>query len=203
MLSNLVRWSGLAAMAGGALYALFLFFHPPNEPSGMDDVLWVPVHVVWLVSIVLVLLGLVGLYVRYADQTGSLGLAAFVVAFLGNTLLVAGSFIDAFVIPVLALKFPVVFEDPPVPLSIALSLTYLLFVLGYVLLGTAIVRSGVLPRWAGLMLAVGAPLFAVGVATVQPLTVVGAVLFGVGWAWLGYMMVSGQSVAVQQTARAR
>src|SRR5215213_11430668 len=80
VLSNLVRWSGLAAMVGGVLYALFMFFHPPNEPAGMDDALWVPVHVVWLVSILLILLGLVGLYMRYADRMGSLGLVAFLVA---------------------------------------------------------------------------------------------------------------------------
>ena len=172
----------------------------------MDDALWLPVHVVWLVSIVMILLGLVGLYVRYADLMGSVGLAAFLVAFVGTTLLVAGSFIDAFVLPVLALEFPEAFETPPVPLSIALSLTYLLFALGYVLLGTALLRSGVAARWAGLMLAVGAPLFAVGVATVQPLAVLGAVLFGVSWAWQGYAIVSGQGVAAQQaqqTARAR
>jgi hypothetical protein len=115
VLSNLVRWSGLAAMVGGVLYALFMFFHPPNEPAGMDDALWVPVHVVWLVSILLILLGLVGLYVRYADLMGSLGLVAFLVAFFGNALLVAGSFIDAFVLPTLALKLPEVFEAPRFP----------------------------------------------------------------------------------------
>jgi hypothetical protein len=108
------------------------------------------------------------------------------VAFLGNILLVTGTFIDAFVLPSLALELPEAFEAPPVPIAIALSLTYLLFVLGYVLFGTAVIRSGVLPRWASLMLAVGSPLFAVGVTTVQALTVVGALLFGVGWAWLGY-----------------
>ena len=199
-LSNLVRWSGGAAMAGGVLYALFMFFHPPNEPAGMDDALWVPVHVVWLVSIVLILLGLVGLYVRYADRMGSLGLVAFLVAFFGNALLVAGSFVDAFVLPTVALELPKVFEAPPLPLSIALTLTYVLFLLGYVLFGTVIIRSGVLPRWAGLLLAVGAPLFVVGVDTLQLITVLGAVLFGVGWAWLGYVLVSDRVGSAQQSS---
>ncbi len=116
----------------------------------------------------------------------SLGLAAFLVAFIGNTLLVTGTFIDAFILPSLAFDLPEAFEAPPVPIAIALSLTYLPFVLGYVLFGTTVIRSGVLPRWAGLMLAVGSPLFAVVVTTVQPLTVIGALRFGVGWARLGY-----------------
>jgi len=181
-----------------------MFFHPPNEPAGMDDALWLPVHVVWLVSILMILLGLVGLYMRYADRMGSLGLVAFLVAFFGNALLVAGSFIDAFVLPTLALKLPEVFESPPLPISIALALTYVLFLLGYVLLGTVIIRSGVLPRWAGLLLAVGAPLFVVGVDTLQLITLLGAVLFGIGWAWLGYVLVSDRDgLAQQRSARVR
>lgn len=121
-------------------------------------------------------------------------------AFLGNILLVTGTFIDAFVLPSLALELPEAFEAPPVPIAIALSLTYLLFALGYVLFGTAVIRSGMLPRWAGLMLAVGSPLFAVGVTTVQPLTVVGALLFGVGWAWLGYASHVGPGILYARTS---
>lgn len=134
---------------------------------------------------------------------GPLGLVAFVGAFFGNALLVAGTFVDAFVLPVLALELPDVFESPPVPIAIALALTYLLFVLGYVLLGTAVIRSGVLPRWAGLMLAVGAPLFAVGVSTVQPLAILGAVLFGAGWMWLGYAVLPGRRAGAARTAPVR
>lgn len=46
MTQTFVRCSGLAAMVGGALYALFMFFHPANDPTGMVTALWTPVHVV-------------------------------------------------------------------------------------------------------------------------------------------------------------
>ncbi len=91
MTQTFVRLSGLAAVVGGALYALFMFFHPANDPTGMTTSLWTPVHVAWLVSVLLILLGLVGLYVEHAGQMGPLGLAAFVVTFFGNALLVAGT----------------------------------------------------------------------------------------------------------------
>lgn len=203
MTQTFVRWGGLAAMMGGALYTLFMFIHPANDPTGMTTALWTPVHVAWLISVLLILLGLVGLYLEHADQMGALGLAAFVVAFCGNALLVAGTFIDAFVLPTLALGLPEALENPPVSLMIALLLTYLLFALGYVLFGIVIMRWGVLSRWAGLLLAVGAPLFLVGVATVQPIAIVGAVLFGAGWMWLGFTMLSGKEALVARAASVR
>lgn len=134
---------------------------------------------------------------------GPLGLAAFVVAFFGNALLVAGTFIDAFVLPTLALDLPEALENPPASLMMALMLTYLLFALGYVLFGIVIARSRVLPRWPGLLLAAGAPLFLIGVATTQPIAIVGAALFGAGWVWLGYATLSGKETMVARAAPVR
>ena len=57
------------------------------------------------------------------------------------------------------------------------------------LLGVAIYRAGVLPRGAGVLLAVGGPIVAfsppIGILAVL---LVGHTLFGAGLAWLGYAL---------------
>jgi hypothetical protein len=57
----------------------------------------------------------------------------------------------------------------------------LIFSVGYVLLGAAIVRAGVLPRSAGVLLGVGGPIVAFSPPIgVQAVLVVGSAFFGVG-----------------------
>ncbi|CAA9586769.1 MAG: hypothetical protein AVDCRST_MAG88-4065, partial [uncultured Thermomicrobiales bacterium] len=80
----LIRWSGLASILGGTLYALFMFFHPANDSTGMRTGAWTPVHLTWHVAVLLALLGLVELYARQAHRAGRFGLVSFVVAFVGT-----------------------------------------------------------------------------------------------------------------------
>ncbi len=66
------------------------------------------------------------------------------------------------------------------------------------LLGVAICRAGVLPRAAGVLLAVGGPSVAfappIGILAVL---VVGHTLFGAGLAWLGYALFFSPTGAVR------
>jgi hypothetical protein len=73
-------------------------------------------------------------------------------------------------------------------------------VLGYVLLGLAVLRSTLLPRRAGLALLVSALLFALPVPPALVIVnTVGAVLFGLGYIWLGYVLSAdtGKDVGVE------
>ena len=67
-----IRLSGVAAVAGGLLRAI--------SPA-LADRPWAPM--LWLAIDVLLLLGLIGLYARWAGATGRLGLALFVVCVAG------------------------------------------------------------------------------------------------------------------------
>ncbi len=68
----------------------------------------------------------------------------------------------------------------------------LVFSIDYILLGAAIVRAGVLPRGAGILLAVGAPIVAFSPPIgVQAVLIVGHVMFGLGLVWLGYALWTG------------
>ena len=65
----------------------------------------------------------------------------------------------------------------------------MVFSIGYILVGVAAARAGVLPRGAGILLALGAPLVAFSPPIgVQAVIIVGHTLFGVGLAWLGYAL---------------
>jgi hypothetical protein len=73
--ANLIRWSGLISLLAGVLYVVGALLHPVGED--LDAVLspnWVPAHLVYWVSVLLLQLGLVGLYARQVKQTGWLGL---------------------------------------------------------------------------------------------------------------------------------
>ena len=81
--SKLIRWSGLAGLVGGLLFAIPIVFHPlEQDATGFLTPLYVPVHVLLIVSIILNLFPLMGLYARQADKAGALGLIGFILAFI-------------------------------------------------------------------------------------------------------------------------
>src|SRR5215208_4567223 len=87
--SDLIRWSGLAAMVGGALWAVGAFFDLMYfSPQPMSEV--VPTssflfqQVLYLLGATLLLIGLVELYARQSQAAGALGLVGFLIAFAEN-----------------------------------------------------------------------------------------------------------------------
>src|SRR5439155_18883699 len=68
----------------------------------------------------------------------------------------------------------------------------LAFFIGLILLGVAIWRAGVFPRWVGLVLIAGNVVFAAGSfgGSAAPIVeVAGAVLTGAAFAWLGWALL--------------
>lgn len=193
--SSLLRWSGLSFVLGGLLTSVPVLFHPPDDASSMATTTWTVVHILIGLGIALVLLGLVGSYVRQYQETGSLGLAGFVLAFLGLVFFSGALlFAEAYVLPQLASN-PATASliDPMGPLFAGpLGITFLVigagFTLGMFMYGLATWMAGVFPRWSGLFLIAGAPL----VSFTPPLPLlaaqIGAVLLGIGSIWIGYSL---------------
>jgi hypothetical protein len=72
-----------------------------------------------------------------------------------------------------------------------LIVAILVFSFGYISLGFAIARAGVLPRGAGILLAFGGPVVAFAPPIgVQVVIALGHALFGLGLMWLGYALWS-------------
>lgn len=143
----------------GLLFALATFIHPAGvDLAAYHNPNWVPAHLLGWVSVMLMQLGLVGLYGRQVEKTAWLGLVGFVLAFIGTAFAGAIQFLESTVLPLVAAEAPTILVQASPP-PYAVPLLALGFGLGYVLFGIATMRAGVLPRWSGLLLSIGIFLF--------------------------------------------
>ncbi len=199
---NLIRWAGVSAMVAGMCYVVVGIFHPPNVLSSVTTTQWAIVHVPATAMCFFGILGMVGLYTRQAEQSGWLGRAGFVLLSLWFALILGFSFVETFILPQLATESPTFVDSFLGVLTSTASemnlgalptlwtLTAPLYMLGGLLFGIATFRAGLLPRWAGVLLAVGtamAPVAALLPLEHQPKV---ALPVGIALAWLGYALWS-------------
>jgi hypothetical protein len=206
--STLIRWSGLALLVGGVLLAGHLISHPEGQVAGPHVAMthgWAVSHSLHFYSAVFLLLGVVGLYARQSERLGTLGALGFVVALVGTGMYVGTGIITAFLWPVVATHAPALTEatgpmfSPPL---LVIPATGTLFALGYIMLGIATLRAGVLPRWGGLLMALGALLAMMPPHPIGPtpwiVLQLGGALFAAGAAWLGFAVWSPEAVAAMK-----
>ena len=176
---TLVKWSGPLAVAAGASMVLAPIIHPDDTGSAA----WVPVHLLSFATLIVVLLVLVGVFVRQLPRTGRLGLAGFLLAFVGTAMMLMEGREHLF-----SHDFG---QGTPAGLW-QLIATSFVFSVGYVMLGIATYRAGVLPRAAGVLLAVGGPMVAFAPPIgIEAVIVGGHALFGAGLVWIGYALWTG------------
>jgi hypothetical protein len=118
------------------------------------------------------------------------------VSFTGTYLIaVTGNF--GFLAPVLAKQSPAVLDsiNQYVPVVIINGLAAILFMIGYVLFGVAMIRTAALPRWSGVLVALGAPAHLLGFGIAQlvttaawPIAILGSGCLGAGLGWAGYRL---------------
>ena len=167
-------------MPGGLLWALSptgisisnLAFHTPN-------VFW---KMFWSAPL-LILLGLVGLQLRQSEHSGLLEKLGFFVAVVGLVLIIAGD---------VGLYWLGIDDDYIVtaPAYNTFRLGLLVVAVGSILFGVTSPRDGALPTWGLLPFVVGSLCGLISFS--QDFGSFGAILwilFGVGWAWLGFSLV--------------
>jgi hypothetical protein len=188
---NLMRLSGLAALVGGALLVVFdllnvVLFPDQHGVDMMTTSSWFIVQILGLIALILIAMGLVGLYTNQAQRVGTLGLIAYLLAFSGNMMAFGLLWGEPFLGPMLAAEAPEVFEiEPSGAAAAGFIFTLLLFALGWFLFGLASMRARVLPRGAALLLMIGAVLaFALNLLEL-PLW---SAVLGVAVAWMGYAL---------------
>lgn len=200
--SKLMRLAGLSALLAGLCYVLVGLFHPPNAFASVTTTTWVIVHILACAMCFFALLGLTGIYARQAEKSGWLGLVGFVMLSLWFAIVLGYSFIEVFILPSFATALPAFVNSwmgmlnstaSEMNLGVLPTLWTLagpLYLLGGLLFGIATFRAGLLPRWAGVLLAAGtilAPVAAFLPLDLQPKI---AVPVGLALVWLGYALWS-------------
>ena len=188
MSSSLIRWSGLAAMLGGVLWALWAGVEQSigwGEPGSSAYERYELVNRLLPFALLPVVVGFIGLHVAQTRTFGRLGTAGFATALVGFMLIAAGSVGEFWVFSDQS------YEGAGRNASWALFLLgHLVLVIGTLLFGIATVRAKVFPQEAAMMFAV------LGLGVVVPF--LGAFIFAIPLVWLGYLLWSG---SVQQSSR--
>lgn len=198
-LTALLRWSGLALVAGGLLLVVATALHPSRETPAtilQAEVRLVAAHVLFTLSSLLILLGLPGLYGAESVRMGRLGLVGFLLSFLGTTLIaVSGDF--GFIAPVLAAESPATIDaiNLYLPVVALNGVAFGGFVVGFVLFGVAMAKTATFPRASGVLVAVGASAQVFGFALGQivspalwTVAIFGSVALAAGLGWPGYQL---------------
>jgi hypothetical protein len=202
---NLIRWSGLSLLVAGLANALFWLLVIPlgtfvGAAASLHP-LWIPSQFLHTLAALLTLFGLVGLYMQQADRNRSLGLIGFVVALFGTGFYLADAVIALVVFPVAATNAPaLIAADGALNMSPAYIVFAVIYMVGYILFGIALLSKNALPRAGTLLLIVGAILANLPPGLVPMfILIIGGVLWGIGAAWLGYTLWSGKKDKALQT----
>lgn len=140
-----------------------------------------------MLAAVMLLLGLVGLYASQARAAGVLGLVGFLLAFLGTVFVAGFDWSGAFLLPNMADEASKIFEATPPGFVV----TFLLFAVGWLVFGLAMLRARIYPRVVALAIVAGAVINLVPVAGTE-------VVFAVAIAWTGVLLFKGRSTTEAQ-----
>jgi hypothetical protein len=190
--SNLIRLSGLAAVMAVTLLLITEIVGYTQGGDPFKEVVTGPTHVFnstlrMIAFVVLLPLGLVGLYARQSEAAGPLGLLSFLAAFSGTVLVAGFLWTDTFIAPALATSAPQFLNMGPPP---GRALSLLVFGVGWALFGLASLWAGVYPRQAAMLLIIGAAISTVLSLTFLPVPF-GGLLFEAAVVWLGVVLFTG------------
>ncbi|HEX2742184.1 MAG TPA: hypothetical protein VHM69_17225 [Rubrobacter sp.] len=222
--TNINRWIGIGLL-GLPLYGVLTFFSsldPQPDPSTHYEAWarfvttdgYVLKHLLLSVlGIVFVIFGTfaLGAYLT-RSRAGRMGLWAMVIAIFGHALFLTIGGVSTFSAPwegqIVLSGMEEINELPSILANTLQTATFgvsiLLGFVGNVLLGVAVWRSGILPKWAGALWAAAPVLMyvfglvyamTIGAQATPPTVPAGAVLLAIGGAWMAWSVLSRPSAA--------
>ena len=199
--AKLIRWSGLAAIAAGTIFAGIQPIHPPDVLASVNTSLFITITSFKTVMCLFGLFGIAGLYARQVEETGWLGLAGYLLLTIFYAVQMCFAFAEPLILPLLTTVAPTFVESVmgmssgaggPMNLgtfATIYSLLPLVYVLGLLVFGIATFRAGILPRLAAGLLAISGPLaFVMVLLLPHQFERFAAVPMGIALAWLGYAL---------------
>jgi hypothetical protein len=219
---NLTRWIGIGLLCL-PIYGVLTFFsslNPQPDPNTHYDAwarfvttdFYLLKHLfVSIFSTILVIFGTFALGTYLAtSRAGRMGLVAMAITVFGTALFLTVGGVSTFAAPEqgqIHLAGIEEYRDLPTILAetammATMGVGMLLMLVGNVLLGVAVWRSGTLPKWAGALWAAGTALpmlgmlyalLPIGADATPPVVPAGAVLLVMGGAWMAYSVLRGPS----------
>jgi hypothetical protein len=168
---------------------------------------FVSVFVGNVLALTVLIFGVVALYAYLANsRQRALAVGAMISSIFGIALTLSAVGVNAYAVPALSRSFlngspesitilDYVFAGPLGTIS---TLAFLLYSAGFILFGGAIWRSGELPRWAGGLVAVHAPLISGPFSVVG--SVVGVLLALVGGGWIALSVLRAPPAGAEDEA---
>ena len=164
--SGLTRAAGAAAAVAGAIFITVQIGHPSFDSFATETTQWVARSLAKTVMTALALVGITGMYLHQYRKTGLLGLVGYLVFAAGYLAMFSVEVIAAVVLPSLVDTRPGFVNDVVVAsgggtpsgdigaLQTLFNLTGAGYMIGGLIFGIALFRTGVLARWAAALLAV-------------------------------------------------
>lgn len=211
MLKSLSILSGVAAIASGLLFGLVQLIHPPGTLAAVETGQWLLAHLVTFAFAILALPGLTGIYLRQAEQTRWWGFVGYLALAGAFVLMICFAFYEAFVAPGLVFMSPEYVADGlaileggvgPLFLGPLYQVNGALYMLGGLIFALVTLRAGVFPRWASGLLLAGL-LLTLSAAVVPAMARPSAVVFGLGFAALGWALIRAATSARNEARAVR
>ncbi|MFL6135657.1 MAG: hypothetical protein ACJ72A_22830 [Nocardioidaceae bacterium] len=164
--TGLTKAAGAAAAVAGAIFIAVQIGHPSFDTYTTQTTEWVARCSAKAVMSALALAGLTGIYLHQHRKAGLLGLVGYLVFAAGYLAMMSVEVIAVFVLPQLVDTQPAFVNDVVVAsgggtpngdigsMMTLFALTGVLYIVGGLLFGIALFRTGVLVRWAAVLLAV-------------------------------------------------
>ncbi|UQZ36859.1 hypothetical protein C2I18_27005 [Paenibacillus sp. PK3_47] len=200
---GLIRRAGLAAMLAGILFIIIQLIHPPENLTSVTTPKWAIVHYLTIAMALCGLTGITGIYARQVKESGWTGLAGYILFSLFWIATAAFTFVEAFILPVLAdltpgfvEGFQGIFSGRTVSgvnlgiLPAVAPVAGMIYILSGLLLGIATFRAGILPRRAAILLSFGSVVTLASSLIPHPYDRVLAVPMGIALLWLGFALWS-------------
>jgi hypothetical protein len=166
--TTLIRASGGAAMAAGAIFAAVQIGHPKLTVASVATTNVEVRDSLKVLMCALALVGITGMYLSQVRRNGLLGLIGYLVLAAGYLGIMCVVFAAAYVLPEVTGSNPGFVHDVIAvdtnrgtvngdigPLKTVILLQGFAYVVGGVLFGLALYRAHVLARWAAVLLAIG------------------------------------------------